>query len=208
MADINWILFIVASVAIIMTPGQDLILVMSRSLSHGTIAGVLTAAGVSTGLLAHTALATLGVGTLVQTSEFLFTAMKIAGAGYLLYLGWSLLRVKNNELTGGQSSGRSHTRLYLDGAISNVANPKIAIFYFAFLPQFVNASAPSPTASIFVLGASFALLTFLIKGPIALLAGQLSQLAADNPVYLNVIFKVSGVTLIALGFKLVLDSRN
>jgi len=207
MIDINWILFTVASVAIILTPGQDLVLVMSRSLSHGTIAGVITAAGVSSGLLAHTLLATLGVGTLVQTSEFLFTAMKIVGAGYLLYLGISLLSVNNSDLLTRHSTKRSIGKLYLDGAFSNVANPKIAIFYFAFLPQFVAPGDVNPTWSIFLLGASFALLTFLIKGPIAFLAGQLSQLVADNPIYLNGIFKVSGVTLIGLGIKLVFDSR-
>jgi len=208
MTDINWILFIVASVAIIITPGQDLILVMSRSLSHGTSAGVLTAAGVSSGLLAHTVLATLGVGTLVQTSEFLFTAMKIAGAGYLLYLGVSLLRVKESDLAGDSTAKRSPGKLYLDGALSNVANPKIAIFYFAFLPQFVTPGASNPTLSILLLGASFALMTFLIKGPIAMLAGQLSQLIADNPVYLRTIFRLSGVTLIALGLKLVAENRT
>lgn len=208
MADLNWILFIIASVAIILTPGQDLVLVMSRSLSHGAIAGLVTAAGVSSGLLAHTVLATLGVGTLVQTSEFLFTAMKIVGAGYLFYLGISLLRVKNSDLLTSHNSQRSIGKLYFDGAISNVANPKIAIFYFAFLPQFVTPAADNPTWSIFLLGASFALLTFLIKGPIAILAGQLSQLVADNPAYLKGIFKVSGFTLIGLGVKLVFDSRD
>jgi len=161
---------------------------MSRSLSHGTIAGVVTAAGVSSGLLAHTLLATLGVGTLVQTSEFLFTAMKIVGAIYLLYLGISLLRVRHDELLRSHTAQRSFGKLYLNGAISNVANPKIAIFYFAFLPQFVAPNAADPAWSIFVLGASFALLTFAIKGPIACLAGRLSQLVSDNPAYLNWVF--------------------
>ena len=207
MTDINWILFTLASVAIILTPGQDLVLVMSRSLSHGTIAGVVTAAGVSSGLLAHTVLATLGVGTLVQTSEILFSVMKIVGAVYLLYLGISLLRTKHSDLDTAHAAQRSIGRLYFDGAFSNVANPKITIFYFAFLPQFVAPGAADPGWSIFVLGASFALLTFIIKGPIACLAGQLSQLVADNPAYLNGVFKVSGVTLIGLGLKLAFDSR-
>ncbi len=208
MIDINWVLFTIASVAIILTPGQDLVLVMSRSLSHGAVAGVITAAGVSSGLMAHTGLATLGIGTLVQTSELLFTVMKIVGAAYLLYLGVSLLRVKNSDLLSGKTSQRSISKLYLDGAISNVANPKIAIFYFAFLPQFVVPGAANPTWSVFLLGTSFALLTFLIKGPIACAAGQLSQLVTANPAYLIGLFKISGATLIGLGLKLVLDSRE
>lgn len=208
MLDINWLLFVVASVAIILTPGQDLILVMSRSLSHGTLAGIVTAAGVSSGLVGHTVLATLGVGTLIQTSALLFTLIKIVGAAYLVFLGVSLLRVNKSNLLANHSTQRSLVRTYWDGAISNIANPKIAIFYFAFLPQFIGPGTDNPTLSIFLLGASFATLTFLIKGPIAYLAGQLSQVMADNPSYLRGIFTFSGVTLIGLGMKLVLESRD
>ena len=86
MIDVSWLFFLVASVAVILTPGQDMILVMSRSIAQGALAGVVTAAGVSTGLLLHTVLATLGVGAIVQASEVLFLAMKVVGAVYLLSL--------------------------------------------------------------------------------------------------------------------------
>jgi threonine/homoserine/homoserine lactone efflux protein len=207
LTDINWLLFIIASTAIILTPGQDMVLVMSRSISHGTLAGMVTATGVSCGLLGHTLLAALGIGTLVQTSPLLFTAMKIVGAAYLLYLGISLLRDTNNGLLTSKSTQRSLTRLYLDGALSNIANPKIAIFFFAFLPQFVSPNAANPTWSIFLLGACFALLTMLLKGPIALLAGQLARMLSDNPLYLRNVFRVSGVTLIGLAVKLAFEER-
>ena len=163
MTDISWVLFVLASVAIILTPGQDLILVMSRSIAQGALAGVVTSAGVSTGLLLHTLLATVGVGAIVQASAWLFLLMKIVGAGYLLYLGISLMLVSNTTILTQDSVARPLYKLYIDGAFSNVVNPKIAVFYFAFLPQFVQPGAEKPTFSIFLLGSGFALLTFMIK---------------------------------------------
>lgn len=208
MIEVNWLLFAVASVAIIVTPGQDMVLVMSRSISQGAAAGVATAAGVSSGLLLHTVLATLGVGAIVQTSQALYLFMKVAGAAYLVYLGISLLRVKTADILAQEAGRRSNWKLYCDGAFSNVANPKIAIFYFAFLPQFVMAGASNPTASIFVLGASFSLLTFFIKGPVGYFSGQLSQWFLSEPKYLLTVYRISGITLIGLGLKLVLEKQR
>ena len=89
--DVSWLLFVVASLALIAVPGQDMILVMSRSIAQGSAAGIVTAAGVSVGLLGHTVLATLGLGVILRTSEWLFVALKLVGAAYLLYLGIGLL---------------------------------------------------------------------------------------------------------------------
>ena len=138
MLDVSWLLFTVASLVLIVTPGQDMVLVMSRSIAQGAAAGVVTAAGVSVGLVGHTILATLGLGAVLRTSEWLFLALKLLGAVYLIYLGLALLRTKATELVVQASSKRSLLRLFIDGALSNISNPKIAIFYFAFLPQFVR----------------------------------------------------------------------
>lgn len=197
-----------ASIAVILTPGQDMVLVMSRSLAQGATAGVATAAGVSSGLLIHTVLATLGVGAIVQTSEFLFMVMKFAGAAYLIYLGIVLIRVKSSDILAKISNDRTLWKLYCDGALSNIANPKIAIFYFAFLPQFVLADAHEPTVSIFVLGASFSLLTFFIKGPVGYFSGQLSQWFLRKPSSLTSIYRLSGATLIGLGIRLAFERQR
>ena len=135
MIEASWLLFVIASLVLIVTPGQDMILVMSRSVAQGAAAGVATAAGVSVGLVGHTLLATLGLGAILRTSEWLFVALKLVGAAYLLYLGFGLLRTKRGDLALGSSSPRSLGRLFIDGAFSNISNPKIAVFYFAFLPQ-------------------------------------------------------------------------
>ena len=207
MVEVAWLLFVVASLVLIVTPGQDMILVMSRSIAQGSAAGVVTAAGVSVGLVGHTVLATLGLGAILRTSEWLFVALKLAGAAYLGYLGIQLLRTKNQELAVLAGAPRSLRRLFFDGALSNVSNPKIAVFYFAFLPQFVVPGAAHPTLSVFVLGLVFAGLTFLVKGPVGLGAGLLSGWLRSRPKALTWLYRTSGAGLIGLGVKLAFERR-
>jgi len=207
MVEVAWLLFVVASLVLIVTPGQDMILVMSRSIAQGSAAGVVTAAGVSVGLVGHTVLATLGLGAILRTSEWLFVALKLAGAAYLGYLGIQLLRTKNQELAVLAGAPRSLRRLFFDGALSNVSNPKIAVFYFAFLPQFVVPGAAHPTLSVFVLGLVFAGLTFLVKGPVGLGAGLLSGWLRSRPKALTWLYRTSGAVLIGLGVKLAFERR-
>jgi threonine/homoserine/homoserine lactone efflux protein len=207
MIDANWLLFLAASVAVIATPGQDMILVMSRSITHGTRAGVATAAGVSLGLIVHTALATLGLGALLRTSEWLFTAIKFVGAAYLLYLGAQLLLTRTSQLTATATARQSQLKLFATGAASNISNPKIAVFYFAFLPQFVSPSTSHATLTIFTLGVVFAGLTFLIKGPVALFAGRLSSWFQSRPNALIWLYRFSGLVMVGLAVRLALSRR-
>lgn len=207
MVEVSWLVFIVASLVLIITPGQDMVLVMSRSIAQGPAAGVATAAGVSVGLVGHTLLATLGLGAILRTSEWLFIALKLVGAAYLIYLGVGLLRTKGAELALQASSKRSLPRLFFDGALSNVSNPKIAVFYFAFLPQFVLPAATHPTLSVFTLGLLFAALTFLVKGPVGLCAGLLSGWLRSRPSVLAWLYRSSGAVLVALGVKLAFERR-
>ena len=207
MIDASWLVFVVASLVLIATPGQDMILVMSRSLAQGAAAGVVTAGGVSVGLIGHTVLATLGLGAILRTSEWLFIALKFVGAAYLIYLGIGLLRTKRGGLPIGAQAARTLSRLFVDGAVSNLSNPKIAIFYFAFLPQFVSPSAQQPTLTIFVLGLAFAGLTFLVKAPVGVFAGRLSVWLRSRPSVLTWVFRSSGAILVALGARLAFERR-
>jgi threonine/homoserine/homoserine lactone efflux protein len=207
MVEVSWLLFVAASLLLIATPGQDMLLVMSRSIAQGPAAGVVTAAGVSTGLVGHTFLATLGLGAIVRTSEWLFVALKLLGAAYLVFLAVGLLRTRSAELAVGGSSRRRLPRLFFDGAISNISNPKIAVFYFAFLPQFVLPGAAHPTLCIFVLGLVFAGLTFLVKGPVGGFAGLLSGWLRSRPRVLVWMYRSSGAVLLGLGLRLVMERR-
>jgi threonine/homoserine/homoserine lactone efflux protein len=208
MPEVSWLLFMMASLVLICTPGQDMILVMSRSIAQGAAAGVATAAGVSVGLVGHTLLATLGLGAILRTSEWLFIALKLVGAAYLVYLGVQLLRSPSHDLAVPAGAPRSLTRLFFDGALSNVSNPKIAVFYFAFLPQFVLPGAAQPTLAVFVLGLVFAGLTFLVKGPVGLGAGMLSHWLRTRPRVLTWVYRSSGAVLVGLGLRLAFERRD
>ena len=207
MLEASWLLFTIASLVLIITPGQDMILVMSRSVAQGAAAGVATAAGVSVGLVGHTVQATLGLGAILRTSEWLFIALKLIGAAYLIYLGIGLLRTRGAELVVQGGQARSLGRLFLDGALSNVSNPKIAVFYFAFLPQFVLPGAQHPTLSVFALGLLFAALTFVVKGPVGFFAGLLSGWLRARPGVLTWLYRSSGAVLLGLGVKLAFERR-
>jgi len=207
MVEASLALFAVASLLLIVTPGQDMILVMSRSIAQGAAAGVVTAAGVAVGLVGHTILATLGLGAVLRTSEWLFVALKFVGAAYLLYLGFSLLRMKHGALALGSMSPRPLGKLFVDGAFSNLSNPKVAVFYFAFLPQFVAPAAQYPTVTIFALGIAFAMLTFLVKAPVGLFAGALSGWLRSRPSVLTWVYRSSGVIMVGLGIKLAFERR-
>ncbi|OLU20721.1 MULTISPECIES: LysE family translocator [unclassified Pseudomonas] len=208
MHELLWLPFIATSLLVILTPGQDMVLVLSRALSSGTRSGVTTAAGVSVGLLLHTVLATLGVGALLQASGWLFTVLKLLGALYLLYLGAMLLRSSGElPIAAGQDAPVSTIRLFTQGALSNISNPKVLLFYLAFLPQFVPAHVAHPMLSLFILGSTFAGLTFLVKGPVALFAGLLTTAVRRNPRILTRIHRVSGAILVILGIKLALEQR-
>ncbi len=202
MLDAQWFLFLAASVVVIATPGQDMILVMSRSLASGTRAGLVTAAGVSVGLVGHTVLATLGLGALLRTSEWLFTVLKLVGAAYLLYIGVKLLLTRAATLAAESTERLSCRRLFTTGALSNISNPKIAVFYFAFLPQFVSPEAAHPTLTILALGLFFAGLTFLIKGPVAVFAGRLSAWFQSRPSALVWLYRCSGIVMVGLAVRL------
>ncbi len=178
---------------------------MSRSVAQGSKAGIVTALGVSVGLLGHTLLAALGLGAVLQASELLFFAMKIVGGIYLIYLGIKTFRSPPIELESSSTMDMPAKSMFLQGALSNLSNPKIAIFYFAFLPQFVSPDVSNPTVILLVLGSLFAFLTFLVKAPIGYLSGTLSLWLRARPgvqVWLN---RMSGTVLIGLGLRLAFD---
>jgi threonine/homoserine/homoserine lactone efflux protein len=208
MSDAQLVLFVVTSLVVIVTPGQDMILVMSRSIAQGSAAGIATAAGVSTGLLGHTLLAGLGLGSILLASETLFVVLKLVGAAYLVYLGIRLLLTRAASLQLAGLRAAPLRRLFVEGALSNLSNPKIAIFYFAFLPQFVAPDTAHPTGLLLMLGAAFSALTFIVKGPVGWFAGTLSGWLRERPRVLVAMHRTSGAVLVALGVRLAFERRG
>lgn len=200
-------MFAMTSILVVLSPGQDMVLVMSRGITSGSKAGIITAGGVSVGLLGHTALAAFGVGTLLMASELLFTILKMVGAAYLLYLGVRLLINKSDGLNLSSSKPKSLKKMFFEGALSNLSNPKITLFYFAFLPQFISADIQNPTDYLLILGVGFSLLTLLVKVPVGYFAGSASIWIRNRPFIIQMINRISGTVLFGLGLKLALEQR-
>lgn len=153
-------------------------------------------------------LATLGLGALLLASEFLFSIVKFIGAGYLIYIGYQLLRSKDPTIAMKDLPKVSYKKMFIQGALSNIMNPKVAIFYFSYLPQFVIQNNGNETMQLFILGFTFATLTFLIKAPIGFISGLLSFWIKTRPIILHYIHRTSGLILIGLGLKLALAERQ
>ncbi|WP_275544410.1 LysE family translocator [Enterobacter cancerogenus] len=153
-------------------PGQDMMLIMTKSISEGIGAGVCTASGVSLGLIIHTLIVSFGLGSLIMASEYVFWIIKLAGAAYLFYLAHNLLKSDGKiNAVSGQKQYSSRISLFANGAVSNISYSKIMIFYLVFLPQFIKQGTTSPVIKMLTLGLTFACLTFLIKLPVALFSG-------------------------------------
>lgn len=208
MSESQIIFFIVTSLIVILIPGQDMVLVMSRGIIQGSRAGIVTAAGVSVGLLGHTALAAFGLGAILIASEMLFTILKYIGAAYLVYLGFRLISSEAGEFEIKNSQPIPLKKLFVVGALSNISNPKITIFYFAFLPQFISSDNLNPTGYLLLLGSGFSLLTFLVKCPIGYFAGIASRWIRSRPIVIKLINRISGLVLIGLGIKLALERHT
>ena len=199
----NLALYVVASLALILTPGQDMIYVIGRSLAQGRVAGLCSAVGVIIGILIHTALAALGVGAILQASEALFTALKLAGAAYLVYLGARMLLTREVAIDARTGLARSSPPwLVLQGVLSNVTNPKIVLFFFAFLPQFVDPASPHPTRDLIALGVLYAMLGLPVKCGVAVIAARLSDRMLRRPRALVWMNRACGALLVALGVRL------
>jgi len=201
-------LYVAASLALIATPGQDMIYVITRSLAQGRFAGVCSAVGVCIGILVHTALAALGVGAILHASETLFVALKLAGAAYLIYLGVKLLATRaGREGIAAPKDRLSPSALVRQGILSNVTNPKIVLFFFAFLPQFVDPASAHATRDLALLGVLYALLALPVKAAVGIAAGSLSERVLRNPSMIAWMNRVSGGVLVALGLRLAMSER-
>jgi len=185
-----------------------MIYVITRSLAQGRFAGVCSAIGVCLGILVHTALAALGAGAILHASEALFLVLKLAGAAYLMFLGVRLaLGATQASLAASRGPALSPGALVRQGMLSNVTNPKIVLFFFAFLPQFVDPASAHPTRDLAFLGVLYALLALPVKVGVGLAAGSLSERMMRSPSAMAWVQRASGTVLAGLGLKLALSER-
>lgn len=200
-------LFIAVSWALILSPGPDMIYVITRGMAHGRRAGVLSAIGVVCGILVHTTAAALGLTLILQTSAFAFLFVKFVGAVYLLYLGIKSWRDKSTfQLQTTVPVARSST-LFWQGVLSNVLNPKIAIFFLAFLPQFVDQGSAHITWQMVILGLTFAGFGLCFLLVVGYSSGTIGKWLAFRPQYAQFFQRLAGGILVGLGIRLALTEK-
>ena len=199
--------FFTASVLLALAPGPDNIFVLTQSALHGRLSGLLVTLGLCTGLLVHTAAVTFGVAVIFQTSALAFTILKACGAGYLVYLAWGAWRAGAADIAGGDGNGLGLGKLYRRGIIMNVTNPKVSIFFLAFLPQFADPARGPLTWQLIALGGVFIVSTILVFGSVALLAGTLGSWLARSGKAQVVMNRVAAMVFVGLALKLATTHR-
>jgi threonine/homoserine/homoserine lactone efflux protein len=169
-------LFAVAALLLCLTPGPAVLYIVARSLDQGRLAGVVSTLGIALGTLVHVAAAALGLSALLVSSALAFSALKYAGAAYLVYLGLrNLLAARRAPEDVASPERASLKRIFAQGVVVNVLNPKTALFFLAFLPQFVDVGRGAVTAQLVLLGLVFTVIAFSTDSAYALLAGSLGR---------------------------------
>ena len=195
------IAFVIASIVLSLVPGPDNIFVMTNSALRGWKIGFYTTIGLCTGLIGHTILVAIGISVIFQTSALAFNGLKIVGACYLVYLGW--LSLKSKELKIGSSGTDNVNRsYYITGIVMNLTNPKIALFFLVFLPQFVNPINGSVTIQIFSLGILFILSALCVFSSIAFLGAFLEAYLKKSSAFNKNINKLAALVYFALAINL------
>lgn len=200
-------IFFAASIALALAPGPDNIFVLTQSALHGRKAGLLVTLGLCTGLLIHTGAVSLGVAAIFQTSTLAFNILKAVGACYLLYLAWQAFRAGAVKIDDERDGGMSWRKLFTRGVVMNITNPKVAVFFLAFLPQFADPSRGSITIQLLVFGGLFIIATLLIFGTIAWTAGLLGDWLKKSARFQVVMNRVAGTVFMGLAFKLAISER-
>ena len=181
--------------------------VITRGMTHGRRAGILSAIGVICGILVHTTMAAFGLTLIFQTSTLAFQIVKYLGAIYLIYLGIKSWQDKNIFRLPTSSQVSSH-RLFWQGVLSNVLNPKIAIFFLAFLPQFVDKGGNQVTLQLILLGLTFAFLGLIFLLAVGYSSGTIGSWITRRPQYAQLLGRLSGGILIGLGIRLAITERR
>ncbi|MBC7917287.1 MAG: LysE family translocator [Rhodoferax sp.] len=199
--------FFAASVLLALAPGPDNVFVLLHSAVHGRRAGLLVVAGLCSGLLFHTAAVALGLAALLAASATAFTVLKLCGAAYLLWLAWGAWNAAASLEEGESSEAMPPMKTYLRGVVMNVTNPKVAIFFLAFLPQFVDTAKGNVPLQIMALGAIFMLAALLTFSSIAWFAAGFGARLRTSAHAQRLLNRTAALVFVALALKLALAPR-
>lgn len=203
MPDLNLLLvFVFAAVTISLVPGPDMIYVAANAIGRGPGAGVLSAVGIGVAMMVHTAAAALGLSYLFAQSAWAFEVVRYAGAAYLIWLGVRALRGPAFDAGDFGPEGTSASRILRRGFFTNLLNPKVIVFFAAFLPQFVAPENGSVILQFLFLGAVFTCVGFLVDAGVAVAGGKVRCLISQSPEALRLLNRLSGVVFVGLGIRL------
>ena len=199
--------FLVTSLIVVASPGTGVLYTLAAGLSRGSRASAIAAFGCTLGIVPHMAAAVMGLAALLHTSALAFHTLKYLGVAYLLYMAWSALQEKGALEVEREVGSRSSMQVIVSAILINILNPKLSIFFFAFLPQFVSAREAHPLARMLELSAVFMLLTFVVFVGYGLFAAAIRNHVVSRPRVLTWMRRTFAAAFVALGAKLALAER-
>lgn len=199
--------FLITSLVVILLPGTGVIYTLALGVSGGFRAGLIAAFGCTLGIIPHMLASIAGLAAILHASALAFEVLRYIGVAYLLFIAWSMLRDSNALDLGPDQPAESAFRILRKGALTNVFNPKLSLFFLAFLPQFVPAGAPDLTARMLLLGGVFMLLTFLVFAVYAALAASLRQQVLSRPAVMAWMQRSFAAALGLMGLRLAFSER-
>lgn len=201
----TFLYFLIASMLLTIAPGPDIMYLLAKSLADGARSGISLALGLTTGLIFHTTLVIIGVAAIIQQSPLAFAILKYAGAAYLLYLAWGAFHAQGNLKLNAVNKSDSYFKLYRRGVIMNVLNPKVLLFFLAFLPQFVNLNSNSVSLQIAFLGFIFGLQTLVIFSLVAICAGKVRDYILNIKNFNKIMGYIQGIVLLLISLALIIS---
>jgi threonine/homoserine/homoserine lactone efflux protein len=206
----NFLVFALASLMLNITPGNDMLYVASRSAGQGIKAGIVSSLGIMAGCMVHIFAAVAGISAIIARSATAFDIIKYLGAAYLIYLGAKSLvnRKASSFVLEPKIRSKPFKNIFWQGVITNVLNPKVALFFLAFLPQFIDLKMENPQWKILFLGLWFDFSGTLVNILVSIAFGKMGNWLGNSPKYMKVQEKLTGCLLIALGIKVAMTSKK
>lgn len=205
----NFWVFALTGLVLNLTPGNDMLYIIARSSGQGTKSGIISALGISAGCIIHILAAVVGLSALIAKSAIAFTIIKYTGACYLVYLGIiAIINSKRSLAVTTDLKSTSGKKIFFQAAITNLLNPKVALFFLAFLPQFVSLEKGNYTFQILFLGTWFNTVGTIVNILIAILFSKIGSWLYKSPIIIKWQQRITGAILIVLGIKLVFPAKN
>ncbi|QIA24176.1 LysE family translocator [Mesorhizobium sp. AA22] len=199
--------FLLTSLIVVASPGTGVLYTLSAGLSRGARASIIAAFGCTLGIIPHMAAAITGLAALLHTSALAFETLKYLGVAYLLYMAWNTLKESGSLNVGQDVAPRSAGKVITSGILINILNPKLSIFFFAFLPQFVSTTEPHALSKMLELSTVFMLLTFVVFVGYGIFAASIRSHVVSRPMVLTWMRRTFAGAFVALGAKLALTER-